>query len=93
MARCRELYQRMFRQIEEMDRLGYDHVWVTEHHFAMYGGTLPHPPTFHVGRRAHDEGAFGWVSQSTSCHYTIRSRSRSLTRWWTLSRMGVWILA
>ena len=24
----------------------YDHIWVTEHHFAMYGGTLPHPPTF-----------------------------------------------
>jgi alkanesulfonate monooxygenase SsuD/methylene tetrahydromethanopterin reductase-like flavin-dependent oxidoreductase (luciferase family) len=32
--------------MEEMDRLGYDHIWVTEHHFAMYGGTLPHPPTF-----------------------------------------------
>src|SRR5438309_4142845 len=41
-----EFYQRMFAQMEELDRLGYDHVWVTEHHFAMYGGTLPHPPTF-----------------------------------------------
>src|SRR5437870_11803311 len=41
-----QFYQRMFSLIEEMDRLGYDHVWVTEHHFAMYGGTLPHPPTF-----------------------------------------------
>jgi alkanesulfonate monooxygenase SsuD/methylene tetrahydromethanopterin reductase-like flavin-dependent oxidoreductase (luciferase family) len=41
-----ELYHRMFGQMEELDRLGYDHVWVTEHHFAMYGGTLPHPPTF-----------------------------------------------
>jgi alkanesulfonate monooxygenase SsuD/methylene tetrahydromethanopterin reductase-like flavin-dependent oxidoreductase (luciferase family) len=41
-----EFYQRMFTQMEEMDRLGLDHVWVTEHHFAMYGGTLPHPPTF-----------------------------------------------
>jgi alkanesulfonate monooxygenase SsuD/methylene tetrahydromethanopterin reductase-like flavin-dependent oxidoreductase (luciferase family) len=41
-----EFYQRMFAQMEEMDRLGYDHIWVTEHHFAMYGGTLPHPPTF-----------------------------------------------
>lgn len=41
-----EFYQTMFGQMEEMDRLGYDHVWVTEHHFAMYGGTLPHPPTF-----------------------------------------------
>jgi alkanesulfonate monooxygenase SsuD/methylene tetrahydromethanopterin reductase-like flavin-dependent oxidoreductase (luciferase family) len=41
-----EFYQKMFSQMEEMDRLGYDHIWVTEHHFAMYGGTLPHPPTF-----------------------------------------------
>jgi alkanesulfonate monooxygenase SsuD/methylene tetrahydromethanopterin reductase-like flavin-dependent oxidoreductase (luciferase family) len=41
-----DLYQKIFAQIEELDRLGYDHIWVTEHHFAMYGGTLPHPPTF-----------------------------------------------
>jgi alkanesulfonate monooxygenase SsuD/methylene tetrahydromethanopterin reductase-like flavin-dependent oxidoreductase (luciferase family) len=41
-----EFYQHMFCQMEEMDRLGYDHIWVTEHHFAMYGGALPHPPTF-----------------------------------------------
>src|SRR2546427_7998025 len=45
-GRVNEFYQRMFAQMEEMDRLGYDHIWVTEHHFAMYGGTLPHPPTF-----------------------------------------------
>lgn len=41
-----EFYQKMFGQMEEMDRLGYDHIWVTEHHFANYGGQLPHPPTF-----------------------------------------------
>ena len=41
-----EFYQKMFVQMEEMDRLDYDHVWVTEHHFAHYGGDLPHPPTF-----------------------------------------------
>jgi alkanesulfonate monooxygenase SsuD/methylene tetrahydromethanopterin reductase-like flavin-dependent oxidoreductase (luciferase family) len=41
-----QLYQRMFGQMEEIDRLGYDQIWVTEHHFALYGGTLPHPPTF-----------------------------------------------
>jgi hypothetical protein len=41
-----EFYQKMFAQMEEMDRLGYDHIWVTEHHFAHYGGDLPHPPTF-----------------------------------------------
>lgn len=41
-----EFYQRMFEQMEEMDRLGFDHIWVTEHHFGNYGGTIPHPPTF-----------------------------------------------
>ena len=41
-----EFYDKMFSQMEEMDRLGYDHIWVTEHHFAHYGGDLPHPPTF-----------------------------------------------
>ena len=25
-----EFYRRMFEQIEELDRLGFDHVWVTE---------------------------------------------------------------
>jgi alkanesulfonate monooxygenase SsuD/methylene tetrahydromethanopterin reductase-like flavin-dependent oxidoreductase (luciferase family) len=41
-----EFYRRMFEQIEELDRLGFDHAWVTEHHFGEYGGTVPHPPTF-----------------------------------------------
>ena len=41
-----EFYGKMFAQMEEMDRLNYDHIWVTEHHFAHYGGDLPHPPTF-----------------------------------------------
>jgi alkanesulfonate monooxygenase SsuD/methylene tetrahydromethanopterin reductase-like flavin-dependent oxidoreductase (luciferase family) len=41
-----EFYGRMFAQIEELDRLGFDHAWITEHHFGEYGGTVPHPPTF-----------------------------------------------
>src|SRR4051812_17517556 len=41
-----EFYRRMFEQIEELDRLGFDHAWLTEHHFGEYGGTVPHPPTF-----------------------------------------------
>ena len=41
-----EFYRKMFAQMEEMDRLGFDHIWVTEHHFGYYGGTIPHPPTF-----------------------------------------------
>jgi len=41
-----EFYQRMFSQIEELERLGFDHAWITEHHFGEYGGTVSHPPTF-----------------------------------------------
>jgi natural product biosynthesis luciferase-like monooxygenase protein len=36
----------MFRQMELLDELGFDDVWVTEHHFHEYGGTIPDPPTF-----------------------------------------------
>ena len=41
-----QFYQRMFQQIESLERLGFDRVWVTEHHFGDYGGSIPHPPTF-----------------------------------------------
>ena len=41
-----EFYRRMFEQMEELDKLGFDHIWVTEHHFGDYGGSIPHPPTF-----------------------------------------------
>jgi alkanesulfonate monooxygenase SsuD/methylene tetrahydromethanopterin reductase-like flavin-dependent oxidoreductase (luciferase family) len=41
-----EFYRRLFEQFEELERLGFDRVWVTEHHFGDYGGTIPHPPTF-----------------------------------------------
>src|ERR1700693_1218001 len=39
-------YRSMFDQIAEVEKLGFDQAWVTEHHFGDYGGTLPHPPTF-----------------------------------------------
>jgi alkanesulfonate monooxygenase SsuD/methylene tetrahydromethanopterin reductase-like flavin-dependent oxidoreductase (luciferase family) len=41
-----ELYRRMLEQIAELEKLGFDRVWVTEHHFGDYGGSIPHPPTF-----------------------------------------------
>ena len=50
-----EFYQRMFGQMEEMDRLGYDQIWVTEHHFAMYGGTLAAPANLSFGDRPDDK--------------------------------------
>ena len=41
-----EFYRQIFEQIQELEKLGFDRVWVTEHHFGDYGGSLPHPPTF-----------------------------------------------
>ena len=38
-------YQALLKQLAEMDRLGYDHVWVSEHHFVPDLGTVPKPPT------------------------------------------------
>jgi alkanesulfonate monooxygenase SsuD/methylene tetrahydromethanopterin reductase-like flavin-dependent oxidoreductase (luciferase family) len=41
-----DYYRSMYEQIVEVEKLGFDQAWVTEHHFSGYGGTLPHPPTF-----------------------------------------------
>jgi natural product biosynthesis luciferase-like monooxygenase protein len=36
-------YAHMLEQIELADELGYQDVWLTEHHFDVYGGTVPNP--------------------------------------------------
>ena len=36
-------YGRMLEQMEVADELGYASVWLTEHHFNVYGGTVPNP--------------------------------------------------
>jgi natural product biosynthesis luciferase-like monooxygenase protein len=41
-----DFYDRMLEQIALADRLGFDSVWLTEHHFDRYGGTLPNPAVF-----------------------------------------------
>ena len=37
-----EMYARVLQQIELVDRLGFDHVWITEHHF-VDDGYMPSP--------------------------------------------------
>ena len=37
-----EMYARVLRQIELVDQLGFDHVWITEHHF-VDDGYMPSP--------------------------------------------------
>ena len=39
-------YQSMFEQMEQLEGLGFSDLWITEHHFSYYGGTVPYPPTF-----------------------------------------------
>src|SRR5262249_51811930 len=36
-------YDRMLEQIARADELGFASVWLTEHHFDVYGGTVPNP--------------------------------------------------
>jgi len=36
----------MFEQMELLDHVGFHQVWVTEHHFHEYGGTISNPATF-----------------------------------------------
>lgn len=48
-----EFYRRMFEQIRELDALGLDDVWVTEHHFNEYGGAISDPSTFLAAAAAH----------------------------------------
>lgn len=41
-----QFYNKMLDQIALADDLGYESVWLTEHHFDYYGGTLPNPAVF-----------------------------------------------
>jgi natural product biosynthesis luciferase-like monooxygenase protein len=38
-----QFYARMLEQTQLADELGYETVWLTEHHFDVYGGTVPNP--------------------------------------------------
>src|SRR5687767_2095240 len=38
-----ELYSHWLEQIDAAENLGFDSLWVTEHHFRYFGGMLPNP--------------------------------------------------
>ena len=37
------LYSRWLEQIDAAEELGFDSLWVTEHHFRLFGGMMPNP--------------------------------------------------
>ncbi|HYY87918.1 MAG TPA: LLM class flavin-dependent oxidoreductase [Chloroflexota bacterium] len=39
-------YDRMLEQIARAEELGFQSVWLTEHHFNIYGGTISNPAVF-----------------------------------------------
>lgn len=39
-------YEHMLEQMVRADELGYDSIWLTEHHFSPYGGLIPNPAVF-----------------------------------------------
>jgi alkanesulfonate monooxygenase SsuD/methylene tetrahydromethanopterin reductase-like flavin-dependent oxidoreductase (luciferase family) len=38
-----ELYAHWLEQIDAAENLGFDSLWVTEHHFRLFGGMIPNP--------------------------------------------------
>jgi natural product biosynthesis luciferase-like monooxygenase protein len=38
-----ELYSRWLEQIDAAENLGFDSLWITEHHFRYFGGMMPSP--------------------------------------------------
>lgn len=41
-----DYFQHVFEQVEFAEKLGYDDIWITEHHFDEFGGTVPDPAAF-----------------------------------------------
>ena len=39
-----QAYQNMLEQVDRAEALGFEGVWLTEHHFQYYGGLVPAPP-------------------------------------------------
>lgn len=40
---CKEVYAHWLEQIDAAESLGFDSLWVTEHHFRCFGGMMPSP--------------------------------------------------
>lgn len=40
---CKEVYEHWIEQIDAAESLGFDSLWVTEHHFRHFGGMMPSP--------------------------------------------------
>ena len=40
---CAALYDHWLEQIDAAENLGFDSLWVTEHHFRYFGGMMPSP--------------------------------------------------
>ena len=61
------------------EELGFDRIWLTEHHFSEYGPGLPALPA--AGGDADAAGARR--PRASYCRSTIRSASPKSWRWWT----------
>ena len=64
-----EPFDNLIEQIELAEELGYDEVWLTEHHFSQYGRAAV-PPWRLKPSRGHL--AFALALRSLFYHFTIR---------------------
>src|SRR5262249_14988381 len=61
-----QFYQRIFEQIEALERLGFELVWMTEHHSGDYGGFSAFR-RLSCGRSRVSLPAAAWAWQSPCC--------------------------
>ncbi len=72
-----EMYRRLFDWVEPAERLGYDSVWFTEHHFSNYG-YIPNPlmMVVKVGQITSCIRISGWTSNSDAWRLAVRIPAR-----------------
>ena len=84
----RELYSRWLEQIDAAEDMRFDSLWVTEHHFRLFGGMMPSPQMLlSAGFPAHP-AAPARLGGVAGAHAPRRSRSPRTTPCWTSFAKG-----
>jgi len=74
------VYGRWLEQIDAAESLGFDSLWVTEHHFRYFGGMMPSPSII-LAAAAQRRRDCVWAPPFQFCPCTIRCVSPKNLPW------------
>ena len=83
----RELYARWLEQIDAAEDMQFDSLWVTEHHFRLFGGMMPSPQML-LSAASQRTRRLSSARPCRWCPCTTRCRSPRTTPCWTSSPAG-----